>query len=163
MRKFLLVILCQTVFSLPSFADSDGTTQPQAHPADMLVSTTSELEGYRIKEYKGVVRGVTVRQPTIGQSLSANLERLKGGHISAYAAMCDRARDQAYEECLAHARELGANAIIAIRYDSSAFEHGDNIATEVVCYGTAVTVERETKVVDRTSYEQPLANRLSPH
>jgi uncharacterized protein YbjQ (UPF0145 family) len=109
----------------------------------MLLTTTGILEGYKIKEYKGIVRGITVRQPTIGQSLSANLERLKGGRISAYVNMCETARRHAYEECILRARELGANAIIGMQYDSASFEHGTNVETEVICYGTAVIAEKD--------------------
>jgi len=100
------------------------------------------LEGYRIKEYLGVVRGVTVRQPTIGQGLSASLERLKGGHISAYVAMCNTARQQAYDICLENARALKADALVGMAYDSCGFDASGSMQTEVVCYGTAVTIER---------------------
>lgn len=145
--------------SSPALADDAGTPASQARPADMLLTTTGTLEGYKIKEYKGIVRGITVRQPTIGQSLSANLERLKGGRISAYVNMCETARRHAYEECILRARELGANAIIGMQYDSASFEHGTNVETEVICYGTAVIADKDlaansgdaTKVVEAKS------------
>ncbi len=145
MRILLLAVTCQLALCIPAFAGESDTKTPvtQAHPTDMLVSTTDSLSGFKIKEYKGVVRGITVRQPTIGQGLVANFERIKGGHMGAYVAMCELARQQAYDMCLDKARELGANAVIGMGYDSSAFEHGDNIDTEVICYGTAVTVEQE--------------------
>lgn len=87
MQSVLISTLCFFVFFAPAYAAYDAAAEP--HPADMLVSNTPTLNGYSIKEYKGIVRGVTVRQPTIGQGLSASLERLKGGHVSAYVAMCD--------------------------------------------------------------------------
>jgi uncharacterized protein YbjQ (UPF0145 family) len=146
MRKpiaLLLGALFLALASSPVMADDGGTSASQARPADMLLTTTGTLEGYKVKEYKGIVRGITVRQPTIGQSLSANLERLKGGRISAYVNMCETARRHAYEECILRARELGANAIIGIAYDSASFEHGTNVETEVICYGTAVIAEKD--------------------
>jgi uncharacterized protein YbjQ (UPF0145 family) len=142
-RFALLLLLCAlSLQSSPANAADDAPVS-QARPADLIVSTTPTLEGYKIKDYKGIVRGITVRQPTIGQSLSANFERLKGGKISAYVTMCETARRHAYDECINRARELGANAIVGIAYDSSAFEHGTNVETEVICYGTAVTVEKD--------------------
>lgn len=139
----ILISLLAVIAGTSASHAADDKSTSQARPSDLIVSTTSSLEGYRIKDYKGIVRGITVRQPTIGQSLSANLERLKGGRISAYVTMCETARRHAYEECLARARELGANAIVGIQYDSCAFEHGTNVETEVICYGTAVTAEKE--------------------
>lgn len=112
---------------------------------DLLTSTTSELQGFRIRRYKGVVKGTIVRQPTVGQGLSANLERLAGGKISAYANMNETAVQQAYDLCLQNARAVGATAVIGLRFDSVAWEHGDNVATRVTCYGTAVEIEPESK------------------
>lgn len=113
-----------------------------ANPPDMMISTTENLDGFKIKQYKGIVRGVSVRQPTVGQGLSANLERMGGGKISAYVAMCEKGRQQAFNTCVARARAMGANAIVGVRYDSTAFNHGDNVVTEAVCYGTAVVLEK---------------------
>ncbi len=166
-KKTIAIISLASVASLFSisavFAEEPQSGAAQAHPADLIISTTSTLENRKIKEYLGVVRGVTVRQPTIGQSLSASLERMKGGHISAYVAMCDKARTQAYDMCLEHARELGANGIVGLQYDSSAFEHGDNVATEVVCYGTAVVLEpiNTAEEKDRSVHDkQPVATNI---
>lgn len=142
MRTLVSSVLCLAASILPAFAQDASSQDP------MIVSTTSSLEGYSIKQYKGVVRGVTVRQPTIGQGLVAGFERLKGGNIGAYTDMCETTRAQAYDLCLQKARALGANAVVGMRYDSSAFEHGTNIATEVICYGTAVTVEKTAKTAE---------------
>jgi len=148
--KKLAVALCLFAVSAlgsPGFAGDDK--QPsQAHPADLMVTTTSSFDGYKVRDYKGVVRGVAVRQPTIGQAFSANFERLKGGDISAYVNMCETTRRVAYEKCLDRARELGANAVMAMSFDSAGFQHGTNVATEVICYGTAVTIERDDKLSD---------------
>jgi uncharacterized protein YbjQ (UPF0145 family) len=108
----------------------------------MMVTTTFGFEGYRIREYKGVVRGITVRSPTIAQGLVGGLKNLIGGQIGAYTEMCEQARQQAYEYMLQHAREVGANAIVGARYDASEVVSRGS-ATEVLCYGTAVVVERE--------------------
>jgi uncharacterized protein YbjQ (UPF0145 family) len=103
----------------------------------MHVTTTFEIEGFRIQEYKGLVRGIVVRSPTIPQGIVGGLKNLVGGKIGAYTEMCEQTRDQAYREMMKHAEGLGANAIVGIRYDASEVV---TQATEVLCYGTAVTV-----------------------
>ena len=108
----------------------------------MMVTTTFGFEGYRIREYKGVVRGITVRSPTIAQGLVGGLKNLIGGQIGAYTQMCEQARQQAYDYMLQHAREVGANAIVGARYDASEVVSRGS-ATEVLCYGTAVVLDRE--------------------
>ena len=107
----------------------------------MQVTTTFSIEGYRIAEYKGLVRGLVVRSPTIGQGLLGGLKSLIGGQIGAYAEMCEQARQQAYDLLLRHARELRANAIVGIRYESSEVGSRQGSATEVLCYGTAVVIQ----------------------
>jgi uncharacterized protein YbjQ (UPF0145 family) len=104
------------------------------------VTTTFTFEGYRIKEYKGIVRGITVRSPTIAQGIIGGLKNIIGGQIGAYAEMCEQARQQAYDLLLQHAREAGANAIVGVRYDASEVVSKGS-ATEVLCYGTAVVIE----------------------
>jgi uncharacterized protein YbjQ (UPF0145 family) len=112
-------------------------------PADPLfmVTTTMNFEGYRIRSYQGVVRGVTVRQPTIGQSFKAALKSHVGGRMSPFITMCETARQQAYDVMVERAKTAGANAIVAFRYDSSSFQNDEDVGTEVVCYGTAVVIE----------------------
>ena len=100
-------------------------------------------EGYRIKEYKGIVRGIIVRSPTIMQGLLGGLKSVIGGRISAYTEMCEQARQQAYDLLIEHARAVGANAIVGMRYDASEVVSRES-ATEVLCYGTAVVIERST-------------------
>jgi uncharacterized protein YbjQ (UPF0145 family) len=104
------------------------------------VTTTFTIEGYRIKEYKGVVRGIIVRSPTIAQGIVGGLKNIIGGRIGAYTEMCEQARQQAYDILIEHARQIGANAVIGLRYDASEVANG---ATEVLCYGTAVVIEAE--------------------
>ena len=105
------------------------------------VTTTFTIEGYRIERYLGVVRGITVRAPTIRQGIIGGLKSIIGGRIGAYAEMCEQARQQAYELLVDHAMAVGANAIVGLRYDAS--ELGES-ATEVLCYGTAVVIAPES-------------------
>ena len=105
------------------------------------VTTTFTIEGYRIREYKGLVRGITVRSPTIAQGIFGGLKSIIGGRIGAYIEMCEQARQQAYDLLLQHATELGANAVVGFRYDASEVVSRES-ATEVLCYGTAVVIEK---------------------
>jgi uncharacterized protein YbjQ (UPF0145 family) len=110
-------------------------------PETLLTTTTMSVEGYRITEYQGLVRGIVVRSPTIGQGFLGGLKQIVGGQIGAYAEMCEQAREQAYELLLRHARELRADAVVGIRYESSEVGRQGS-ATEVLCYGTAVKLQR---------------------
>ena len=103
------------------------------------VTTTFDFNGHRIVEYKGIVRGIIVRSPTIMQGILGGLKNVIGGKIGAYTEMCEQTRQDAYAELLKHAEELGANAIVGFRYDSSDLKDS---STEVLCYGTAVVIEK---------------------
>jgi uncharacterized protein YbjQ (UPF0145 family) len=103
----------------------------------MHVTTTFTIEGHEIVEYRGIVRGIIVRSPTIAQGIIGGLKNIVGGRIGAYTQMCEQTRQQAYEQMIQHATEMGANAIVGVRYDAS--EVVDR-ATEVLCYGTAVVI-----------------------
>src|SRR5579864_7641838 len=103
-----------------------------------MVTTSTELPGYRIVRNFGIVRGIIVRSRSILGSIGAGLQTLLGGNISLYTQLCERARDDAYQLMLAHAREVGGNAVIGVRYDAT--EVGPGV-TEVLAYGTAVRVE----------------------
>ena len=110
----------------------------------MPVTTTFTIEGYRIERYVGVVRGIIVRSPTIMQGwVSGGFKMIVGGRIGAYTQMCEQARRQAYDLLIEHARELGANAVVGLRYDASGVASHPNSATEVLCYGTAVVIGPE--------------------
>jgi uncharacterized protein YbjQ (UPF0145 family) len=106
----------------------------------MHVTTTFNFEGYRIREYKGVVRGIIVRAPTIVQGIVGGLKNIIGGRIGAYTEMCEQARQQAFDLMVEHAQQMGANAIIGFSYDASEVVSKGS-ATEVLCYGTAVVIE----------------------
>ena len=104
------------------------------HP---LTTTAFELAGYRTVKSFGVVRGIIVRSRSIVGNIGASIQSLFGGNISLYTSLCERTRDEAFRQMLTHAAELGANAVIGVRYDAT--EIGPGI-TEVLCYGTAVAV-----------------------
>jgi uncharacterized protein YbjQ (UPF0145 family) len=106
----------------------------QTHP---LTTTTFDIPGFRVVKSFGVVRGIVVRSRSIIGNIGAGLQAIFGGNISIYTELCERTRDDAFQQMLAHAGTLGANAVIGIRYDAT--EIGKGI-TEVLCYGTAVTV-----------------------
>ena len=108
------------------------------------VTTTFTIEGYRIVEYRGIVRGIIVRSPTIIQGILGGLKNFIGGKIGAYTEMCEQTRTQSYDLMVQHAREMGANAIVGFRYDTSDLGGGQMSATEVLCYGTAVVLAPET-------------------
>jgi uncharacterized protein YbjQ (UPF0145 family) len=104
------------------------------------VTTTMDIEGFRIVDYRGVVRGIIVRAPTIAQGIFGGLKSIIGGQIGAYTQMCEQTRQQAFDLMIQHAKDVGANAVIGFRYDAS--EVASKVsATEVLCYGTAVVIE----------------------
>lgn len=105
----------------------------------MLVTTGNEVEGYAIAAYLGVVRGVVVRSPNIGQSMLGGLQGIFGGNIEAYAQVCDEARQHAYDRMVQHAQQMGADAVIGMRFDATEFAQS---MTEVLAYGTAVKLRR---------------------
>ena len=108
----------------------------------MQVTTTFEIEGFEVAEYKGIVRGIVVRSPTIAQGFLGGLKNIIGGKIGAYTEMCEQTREQAYEVMIDHARQLGADAILGARYDASSVEPRGG-AVEVLCYGTAVVLRKK--------------------
>jgi uncharacterized protein YbjQ (UPF0145 family) len=108
---------------------------------DALVTTALELPGYRIVHSHGVVRGLTVRSRSIVGNFFGGLQSIFGGNITIYSELCERARAETYNLMCLHARQKGANAVIALRYDATELMAG---LTEVLCYGTAVTVEPTT-------------------
>jgi uncharacterized protein YbjQ (UPF0145 family) len=105
---------------------------------EAMVTTTFGFEGYRIANYLGVVRGITVRSRSIVGQFGAGLQSIMGGKITLYVEVCEEARTEAYQLMLKHAREVGANAVVGMRYDAT--ELAENM-TEVLCYGTAVVLE----------------------
>jgi uncharacterized protein YbjQ (UPF0145 family) len=105
----------------------------------LWVSTSNEFEGFHVRQYLGIVRGITVRSRSIIGSFGAGLQQIVGGNISLYTEMCEEARQEAFDLMVRHAAEIGANAILGMRYDAN--EIADGVA-EVLAYGTAVVIER---------------------
>jgi len=105
----------------------------------VIVTTANDVAGHRVRDYLGVVRGIVVRSPNIGQSFVGAFKQLVGGNISQYVDVCEAARHEAYVKMVQHAETLGADAVVAMRYDATEFVQG---ATEVLAYGTAVRLER---------------------
>jgi uncharacterized protein YbjQ (UPF0145 family) len=105
----------------------------------MLATTGNDVIGYSIAGYIGIVRGIVVRSPSIAQGIMGGLKQIVGGNIEAYAEVCEAAREEAYQRMVQHAQEMGADAVIGMRYDATEFATG---VTEVLAYGTAVTLAR---------------------
>jgi uncharacterized protein YbjQ (UPF0145 family) len=103
----------------------------------MQTTTTFELPGFRVLKTLGVVRGITVRTRSLPLSIIGSLRTLFGGRVGIFSDLCESAREESFQLMLSHARRLGANAVIGIRYDTGPMVG----AAEVLCYGTAVLVE----------------------
>ena len=106
------------------------------HP---FTTTAFELPGYRITRSFGVVRGIMVRSRSVVGNFGASIQSIFGGNISIYTSLCERTREDTFNLMLTHAGQLGANAVIGVRYDATEIAPG---ITEVLCYGTAVFVEK---------------------
>jgi uncharacterized protein YbjQ (UPF0145 family) len=105
----------------------------------MIVTTGNEIAGHSVTQYLGVVRGIVVRSPSIAQGILGSLKQIVGGNIESYAEVCETARREAFNRMVQHAEEIGADAVLAMRYDATEFAQG---VTEVLAYGTAVNVAR---------------------
>ena len=103
-----------------------------------MTTTAFTLDGYRITRNLGIVRGITVRSRSIFGTIGGSLQTLLGGNISLFTELCEKTRAESFEMMLRHAQELGANAVIGLRYDATELMQG---VSEVLCYGTAVVVE----------------------
>ena len=104
-----------------------------------MVTTALELPGYRVAQSIGIVRGIVVRSRSLIGNFAGGLQTLFGGNITVYTNLCERTRTEAYDMMCNHAEANGANAILMMRYDANEILSG---VTEVICYGTAVVVER---------------------
>jgi uncharacterized protein YbjQ (UPF0145 family) len=114
-------------------------SQQAAHGFDhSLVTTAFTLDGYRIVKNYGIVRGIIVRSRSVFGTIGASFQSLVGGDITLFTELCEETRRHAFERMVEHAVEMGANAVIGVRYDATEVMQG---VTEVLCYGTAVRVE----------------------
>jgi uncharacterized protein YbjQ (UPF0145 family) len=105
----------------------------------IIVTTTNDVAGQRVVDYLGIARGIVVRSTSIGQGIVGAFKQLGGGNIKEYVDVCEAARQEAYLLMMQHAENIGAHAVIGMRYDATEFVAG---ATEVLAYGTAVRLER---------------------
>jgi uncharacterized protein YbjQ (UPF0145 family) len=117
-----------------------------------LATTAFELPGYRIVENLGLVRGIVVRSRSIFGNIGATLQTIFGGNITLYAELCEKARADAYVLMMVHAGELGANAVIGVRYDANEVA---SAVTEVLAYGTAVVVEPGAPLASAAAVGRP--------
>ena len=106
----------------------------------MLIVTTNDVPGQRVVKTLGVVRGITVRSRNALSDVVGGVQSMLGGRVGAYVKLAEAARAEAYDELIEHARAMGANAVLAMRYDANEIMPG---ITEVLAYGTAVVVEPE--------------------
>ncbi len=121
-----------------------STTNPASPPFTTavphnMVTTAFTLDGYQIVRNFGLVRGIIVRSRSIVGTIGAGLQTLVGGNITLLTNLCEKTREHAFDLMLQHAAELGANAVIGMRYDATEVMQG---VTEVLAYGTAVYVEK---------------------
>jgi len=105
----------------------------------MIVTTGNDIARHEIVQYLGIVRGIVVRSTGIARGIVGGIRSIAGGNIPEYVAVCEEARQHAYDLMVQHAQELGADAIIAVRYDATEFMQG---TTEVLAYGTAVKAQQ---------------------
>lgn len=103
-----------------------------------MTTTQFQLDGYQIKRSLGIVRGIIVRSRSVMGTIGASLQTLVGGNITLLTELCEKTRNDSYDLMLQHASQLGANAVVGVRYDATEIMQG---VTEVLCYGTAVVVE----------------------
>ncbi len=104
----------------------------------MIVTTGNEVADHNIREYLGIVRGIVVRAPTMSQNIVGGFKSILGGHIEEFTEVCERARLEAYDRMVQHAQDIGADAVIGMRYDATEFSQS---VTEVLAYGTAVKLD----------------------
>jgi uncharacterized protein YbjQ (UPF0145 family) len=102
-----------------------------------MVTTAFELEGFRVTKSVGVARGIVVRSRSIVGNIGATIQTLFGGNITLFSQLCEQSREQAFDIMLEHAEQMGANAVIGMRFDATEIAAG---VTEVLAYGTAVVV-----------------------
>ena len=115
-----------------------AVSQPRYSVSHQMVTTAFELPNYRVVQNLGVVRGIVVRSRNIFATIGASLQTIVGGNITVWTTLCEQTRADAFEIMIQHATEVGANAVIGARYDTTEISQG---VTEVLAYGTAVIVE----------------------
>ena len=104
-----------------------------------LITTAFNIDGYKVKQNLGVVRGIVVRSRSVFGTIGASLQTLVGGNITLFTELCEKTRNDSFELMVKHAEELGANGVVGFRYDANEVMSG---VTEVLAYGTAVILEK---------------------
>lgn len=127
--------ICTTCYGSLTPDEQKAALAPQG--LSRMTTTAFTIDGYAIVESLGVIRGLTVRSRSLFGTIGAGLQTLVGGNISLFTELCETTRAEAFEEMVAHAEQIGANAVIGVRYDANEITSG---VTEVLCYGTAVVV-----------------------
>jgi uncharacterized protein YbjQ (UPF0145 family) len=115
-----------------------AVSPPRYSVSHQMVTTAFELPNYRVVQNLGVVRGIVVRSRNIFATIGASLQTIVGGNITVWTTLCEQTRNDAFDIMIQHATEVGANAVIGARYDTTEISQG---VTEVLAYGTAVIVE----------------------
>lgn len=133
---FAVESICRECFAKMTPEEKMQAKRPKAICA--MTTTAFTIDGYKIVKSLGVVRGVLVRSRSVFGTIGASLQTLVGGNITLFTELCEQTRADAFEMMVSHAEEMGANAVIGIRYDTTEIMQG---VTEVLCYGTAVIVK----------------------
>ena len=134
--------ICIDCFNKMSPEDQKSAIYKQLmkHP---MTSTTFDIEGFKVIKQLGVVRGITVRSRSIFGTIGAGIQTIFGGNISLFTELCEKSRAEAFDMMVEHAQQIGANAVIGVRYDTTEMMSG---VTEVLCYGTAAVLERAVNI-----------------
>jgi uncharacterized protein YbjQ (UPF0145 family) len=133
-------IICLDCYNKMNPEDQQTAVYKQLmkHP---MTTTTFTIEGFKVVKQLGVVRGITVRSRSIFGTIGAGIQTIFGGNISLFTELCEKSRAEAFEMMVDHAKQIGANAVIGVRYDTTELMSG---VTEVLCYGTAAVLEKAT-------------------
>lgn len=132
---FSTATLCRECFGKLTPEQQHAARQPKG--IRRLTTTAFTIDGWQVVESLGLVRGITVRSRSIFGTLGGSIQTLFGGNISLFTELCERTRGEAFDMMVQHAEEMGANAVIGVRYDANEVMSG---VTEVLCYGTAVVL-----------------------
>jgi len=128
--------ICESCFKKLSPQEQEEALKPSG--IELCTSTAFTIDGYKVVQSMGVVRGITVRSRSIFGTIGASLQTIVGGNISLFTELCEKTRAEAFEIMLHHAEDMGANGVIGVRYDANDVMSG---VTEVLCYGTAVKIQ----------------------
>lgn len=132
--------ICHTCFGQLTPEEKKIALEPKG--IYKLTTTAFTIDGYSITSSLGLVRGITVRSRSIFGTIGAALQTIVGGNITLFSELCEKTRVEAFEMMVLHAEEMGANAVVGVRYDANEVMSG---VTEVLCYGTAVVVKSKGK------------------